>query len=470
MRKLYFLVLLSCGLSMNAQFSEGFENSSSIGGGFTVLNQGASGTWGVSINEEIAHSGTNYAHQTYSASNPATDDMLVTPAITVIEGVSDRISFWYRTYSSTATGVMLGYGNTSISQFNIPLIANLPGTNQQWQHATVVLTDYIGQIVYVGFHTQTNVGTNISIDDIVNTGSSSSCELVSPTILGNSLGNCDPYPTKIIHFTGLPDESWILHKVGTFEGIYSGSGTTYDMVVGASSTSAQYLRFFVETLDGCMSALTPEISLTPAYNVAPGYMPTTTMPIDMDSNGILNAGDKIKYLIEVQNTGQCPLYMNHINGYEPDPSNPDLYFADGTRCADLPAIPGMETLIVEMFYTLTEADIIEGSVFNHTYVTVNWLGVANILTMDNTVVLASLGIQEDLTESLSYYPNPVVDKLFLNSPDTVESISVYSLSGQLLQTEQVPGNEVDLSRLSSGIYIAKILAAGKTKTLRLVKS
>lgn len=470
LRKLYFLVLLSCSVGVNAQFIQGFEGSQTIGDGFTVINQGASATWNVLSDASTSHSGINRVHLSYSSADPATNDILITPAITVTEGVSDRLSFWYRTYSSTATKVKLGYGNSSISEFNT-LLSVLPGTNMQWQHATVILNDYIGQTVYVGFHTQTNVGTNISFDDIISTGSSSFCALTAPTITGSSLTACDPSPAKTVHFTGLPEGNWILHKIGTFTGIYSGSGTTFDAPVSAYDNAGQHLRFFVETLDGCISPETPEIYLGPAYDVAPGYMPTTTIPVDIDSNGMLNAGDKIKYLIHVQNTGQCPLEINHINGYEPEPSNPNLYFADGiTRCADLPAIPGMETLIVEMFYTLTEADIAAGYVFNHTYVTVNWVSHANILTMDNTAVLATLGLQENFGQPINYYPNPVVGKLFFNAPDAVESIAVYSLSGQLLKTEKVNGNEVDFSQLSAGIYIAKISTGGNTKTIRVVKN
>lgn len=469
MRKLYFLVLLICGFSVNAQFFQGFENSLNFEDGFTVINGNFPQTWQIINNESYAHSGTNYA-SIYTYGDPITNDILITPAIMVTAGVSDRISFWYRTQSSISTKVKLGYGNSSINQFTVWL-SSLPATNNQWQYKTVMLTEYIGQTVYVGFHASTSTapGVSFQIDNIVNNGTPSSCALVAPTIAGNSLTTCVPNPTKTIHFTGLPEGNWILHRIGTSTGMYSGSGTTFDLTVSVANYEGQSLRFFVETLDGCVSPETPLLYLNHPYNVAPGYMPTTTVPIDVDSNGILNAGDKIKYQMHIQNTGQCPLTSNHINGYEPNPANPNLYFADGTRCANLPTIPGMETLIVEMFYTLTEADISAGSVFNYTYVTVNWTAAANILTMENTVVLSTLRLNNDTFESLKYYPNPVVDKLFFNSSDEIEEISVYTLSGQLLKTEKVNENEVDLSQLSTGIYIAKISAEGKSKSIRLVK-
>lgn len=65
---------------------------------------------------------------------------------------------------------------------------------------------------------------------------------------------------------------------------------------------------------------------------------------------------------------------------------------------------------------------------------------------------SSLSIEDFNTDSLSFYPNPAQNSITLNQENCVTKI--YSITGQLVKTSTE--NKIDISNLSSGIYLIKI--------------
>jgi len=90
-------------------------------------------------------------------------------------------------------------------------------------------------------------------------------------------------------------------------------------------------------------------------------------------------------------------------------------------------------------------------------------------------VINSLGLsKKESPLSLKLYPNPVLDELTIqlsNSYDKIE-IQVYSMLGQLLNTVRITNSaeyRLNLSGLSSGSYLVKIDADGKTNASVILK-
>src|SRR5690606_37964326 len=71
----------------------------------------------------------------------------------------------------------------------------------------------------------------------------------------------------------------------------------------------------------------------------------------------------------------------------------------------------------------------------------------------------SMGISDVNSGNLSYYPNPVKNKLHISYEKRIDEISIFDLSGQKVLEQKVGSDsiQVDLSELSSGIHIVKIL-------------
>ncbi|GGG61199.1 T9SS type A sorting domain-containing protein [Epilithonimonas arachidiradicis] len=66
------------------------------------------------------------------------------------------------------------------------------------------------------------------------------------------------------------------------------------------------------------------------------------------------------------------------------------------------------------------------------------------------------------------YPNPVNDVLTVSSDQKVNQISVYNVSGQLIQ-EINNSNVINLTKLSSGVYFVKTVVEGKTEMTKVIK-
>lgn len=71
---------------------------------------------------------------------------------------------------------------------------------------------------------------------------------------------------------------------------------------------------------------------------------------------------------------------------------------------------------------------------------------------------------------LTVYPNPCVDFINFNTGSRVEDISVYNSNGQLISTEKLINNRINVSQLPAGIYIMRFDADGKTINKKIIKN
>jgi uncharacterized repeat protein (TIGR01451 family) len=74
-------------------------------------------------------------------------------------------------------------------------------------------------------------------------------------------------------------------------------------------------------------------------------------------------------------------------------------------------------------------------------------------------------------QSISLYPNPTKDKVYINGENNLQSIQLYDVQGRLLQTQLVEGNEsvVDISTQSNGVYFIKVTSDKGIKVGKVVK-
>lgn len=80
--------------------------------------------------------------------------------------------------------------------------------------------------------------------------------------------------------------------------------------------------------------------------------------------------------------------------------------------------------------------------------------------------LAHNDVEENGTKSVSVYPNPVKNKLFVKS-ENLQSVEVYNLVGQ--QVAVTSEAVVEMGDLMQGIYFVRITSEGRTVTKRIVK-
>lgn len=73
--------------------------------------------------------------------------------------------------------------------------------------------------------------------------------------------------------------------------------------------------------------------------------------------------------------------------------------------------------------------------------------------------------------NLSVYPNPVQDILNIQTTSTVEAVVVYNILGKVVlsATPDIVSPSIDMSTLSSGVYLVNITINGSSKTVKVVK-
>ncbi|MEN2414312.1 T9SS type A sorting domain-containing protein [Flavobacterium mesophilum] len=73
--------------------------------------------------------------------------------------------------------------------------------------------------------------------------------------------------------------------------------------------------------------------------------------------------------------------------------------------------------------------------------------------------------------SFQFYPNPVKDILTIKNDSAIDEVQIIDASGKSVLFKKINDlhSEIDLSNLSSGVYILKVKAENKQKTLKFVK-
>ncbi len=82
-----------------------------------------------------------------------------------------------------------------------------------------------------------------------------------------------------------------------------------------------------------------------------------------------------------------------------------------------------------------------------------------------------LGTNQVSQNTISSYPNPVADVMLIHSKEAIDSVSVYTITGQRVSNITSNNNhtEVNLSGLASGIYLVKVSSNGSVQNLKVVK-
>ncbi|CAM3483411.1 T9SS type A sorting domain-containing protein [Aequorivita lipolytica] len=78
-----------------------------------------------------------------------------------------------------------------------------------------------------------------------------------------------------------------------------------------------------------------------------------------------------------------------------------------------------------------------------------------------------LGISDLENSNLQLTPNPVQNIIYINAESPIDHIKIYTLQGQLISESKT--NQIDVSQLSSGLYLASISTEGKNIVKKFIK-
>ena len=72
--------------------------------------------------------------------------------------------------------------------------------------------------------------------------------------------------------------------------------------------------------------------------------------------------------------------------------------------------------------------------------------------------------------TLILYPNPVQHTLYIESSEMVELISIYDITGKMLQQTNYPSPSVEMGGLANGIYLVKVKTAAGESVKKVIKN
>jgi hypothetical protein len=78
------------------------------------------------------------------------------------------------------------------------------------------------------------------------------------------------------------------------------------------------------------------------------------------------------------------------------------------------------------------------------------------------------GIVENAA-AFSIYPNPAVDRVVIATESTIESVSIYTLTGVMIYSEVETNNTINVSDLNSGVYFIKVVTSEGESVQRFIK-
>lgn len=123
-------------------------------------------------------------------------------------------------------------------------------------------------------------------------------------------------------------------------------------------------------------------------------------------------------------------------------------------------------------YTLTAANLGANETI---YIAVGIWSTPNNLnfSVNNFTVTPALGVAENTIKPITVFPNPVKDYLQISNADqNITDVAVFNLLGQEVIREIWSGkgnSSLDMTKLTSGTYLLKIVADGKTETRKIIK-
>jgi hypothetical protein len=125
------------------------------------------------------------------------------------------------------------------------------------------------------------------------------------------------------------------------------------------------------------------------------------------------------------------------------------------------------TLLLSDFTGLTTKNHVAQLIFS------SLPGGTSVAYIDNVYFSNDLAdIESPSASKLNVFPNPFSTEISIHSDMNEASISIYSLNGEVVQSENMKGNDITIftNQLKSGIYFLQIKTPVSIETRKLIKN
>lgn len=514
-KKLLF-VLMVMPFIANAQFFQNFDASTSMPAGWTVLNGGDPNTWSVvnySGGSAVAYSGTNTVSIGYNSA--AHDDYLVTPAITVTAGVNNFLSFFARSrdplYPETISVKVSTTTPTAVAFTNVLAASVAPASGSDFYKFSYDLSAYVGQTIYIGFYSATTDMFFFDIDDVYN-GAVPTCDAPTAIVVNGTTSNSANISWAASSTAGA---SYQIEYGPT--GFTQGTGTmqtssTTSATIPSLSANTAY-QFYVRANCGAngFSTWSPVKSFSTTCVPISSFpytqnFDTATIPSCWANEAVTGGGTAVwAYVTANGDASITPKSAPRMAEFRTTTPNNKAKLVMPAMNISALVTPELRFSLanVNWFGTIDELRIYykanstdPWTQIGSSYTTENtaWLDVsiplpnkssnyaiafegtsqwARGINVDNvSVVDASALAVNDITKAesgIKVYPNPVKNILYIDTSKKVNSIEIFSLTGQLIKRIDSSSKQINVSDLNKGLYLLRVKSDGKDESFKIVK-
>jgi len=96
-------------------------------------------------------------------------------------------------------------------------------------------------------------------------------------------------------------------------------------------------------------------------------------------------------------------------------------------------------------------------------------GTCSDTTACTTVTISTIGIEEELKNSFSMYPNPTNGLVVVNHPESIQFVTVKNIAGKQIANYSNSVKEIDFSSFPAGVYFVQVGVKGYVFTEKLIK-
>ena len=116
---------------------------------------------------------------------------------------------------------------------------------------------------------------------------------------------------------------------------------------------------------------------------------------------------------------------------------------------------------IQLIYTIGEVNVQELAAANNTI-------SEGFITTDLETVLA---VENHQIAGLVLYPNPTPEVLHINAQEQIIKVTIYNQLGQIIKTIKplATNFKLDVTNLSTGVYLIRIVSNRSSSTKRIVK-
>ncbi|MEP7263097.1 MAG: T9SS type A sorting domain-containing protein [Bacteroidota bacterium] len=101
-----------------------------------------------------------------------------------------------------------------------------------------------------------------------------------------------------------------------------------------------------------------------------------------------------------------------------------------------------------------------------------WTGsVMRVTDISSTGLGISISVNENKITSISFYPNPASEIIYLKSEELIQDYEITDVSGRIFFSGKInDDSSINISKLSNGVFLLHLKTQNKNQTFKLIKN